>query len=275
MSEENWKDSLPEQIKDAPYFKNAESVDQVLADLTNAAQWQGQSIRIPGEDATPEALGEFHQNLMSKVPGLMPTPNTEDPESLSATFAKLGRPDTPDGYSVPEGVTMDVTALKAFAHANNLTAQQFSGLVSQMNQSQAEAGEQYQAELQGQYATLNQEWGAAYEQNMTDIGKLLATAPESVQQAYKDRTLPADQLRWLHSISQLGEESAEVPGQGDGAPVIPTPEQAELQLAELEDRLFKMEASDPAYQALNAKRMQLIAYSQGVTELPPMRVVDG
>ncbi len=274
MSEETWKDRLPEQLQDAPYFKNAESPEQVLADLNNAAQWQGNSLRIPGENATPEQVAEFQAKAVERYPDLMVRPNTEDPDVMADVFASLGRPDTPDGYTVPDGVEMDVSQLKAFAHANNLTREQFKGMVAKMHEQQAAANEQYQADLKGQYETLYAEWGAAAQQNMDDIGKLLADAPEAIKEAYANKALPADQLRWLHQMSQLGTESAEIPGQVDGAPRIPTPEQAELELAEVEARLFSMQPSDPSYAALNRKRMELIGLTMGQSELPPLAVVE-
>ena len=72
MSEENqspeggsWKDALPEALRDAPYFKKAETVDQVLADLQGAAAWQGNSLRIPGPDATPDLTVDSSVDLVA------------------------------------------------------------------------------------------------------------------------------------------------------------------------------------------------------------------
>jgi hypothetical protein len=275
MSEESsWKDNLPDGIKDAPYFKNAESPEQVLADLTNAAQWQGNSIRLPGQDAGDSDFADFHSRLMEKVPGLMPTPNTEDAEAMNPVWARLGKPDTADGYQVPEGLVMDVSALKAHAHNANMTQKQFGELIGRLNEEQSTASETMRNQLESDYTTLKTEWGAAYQQNMELVGKLLAGAPEAVQQAYKDGTLPTDQLRWLNSISGLGDEGAEVVGQEPSAASIPTPEQATHDLAECERRLFGMTPADPEYALLNQRRMKLIGLTMGLKELPPMAVIE-
>ena len=270
--EGSWKDSLPEGLRDAPYFKNAESPDQVLADLTNAAAWQGNSMRIPGPDAPPEQRMEVAQKAMEKMPELMLTPNREDPERMDALWKQMGRPESPDGYQAPEGA--DLADLKAFAHQANLTAEQFQTLADNMVTNQNQSMEKAQLELQSQYQTLSQEWGAAYDQNMQDIGKLLSNAPDSVKQAYESKTLPADQLRWLHEISQLGSESAQVPGQAEAAPRIMNPDDARAQLGEIEARLFDVNCPPEERQLLNAKRRKLIGLAHGMTELPPMAVVE-
>ena len=73
MSDENiepvadWRESLPEQLRDAPYFKNAESPDQVRADLDGAAYWQGNSILKPTAEATDEAKETNRQSCVSCI----------------------------------------------------------------------------------------------------------------------------------------------------------------------------------------------------------------
>jgi hypothetical protein len=281
MSDENsgeasWKDSLPEQIREAPYFKNAESVDQVLADLSNAAAWQGNSIRIPGPDAGPDDIKAFQQKAIEKLPGLMPTPNAEDPDAVTAILGKLGAPESPDGYRAPDNVDEAAIAdLRAYAHEAKLTDAQFQQLASQMASTRQSAAEKAASDLEAQYTTLKTEWGAAYESRMQDVGKLLANAPESVQQAYRDNKLPTDQVRWLHTLSELGSEEAQVPGQEESREPIMTPGEATEQLAEVERRLFDRNTSPEEKKMLQDKRLKLMALSQGLAELPPMRVIEG
>ncbi len=275
MSEETWKDRLPEELQSAPYFKNAESPEQVLADLNNAAAWQGNSIRIPGPDAGAEDIAAFQSKAIEKFPGLMPTPNLEDSDAMSQVFGQLGRPESPDGYSLPEGLEMDVATLRAHAHQSNMTNQQFQALVSALGKEQADAIEASQNALAEQYQTLQTEWGAAYEQNMQEVGKLLSDAPDVIKEAFANKTLTADQLRWFHSKAQLGESDAQIPGQGDGAPRQMTPDEAQAQLVEVEKRLFAKDVTPEEQQMLQQKRLKLIALSMGQSELPPMRVVEG
>ncbi len=101
-----WMSSLPDAFK----------TNETLAQFKDAPPWEKfvgllgaekSMIQIPGEKATEAEKAAF--------------------------FAKIGRPDKPDGYNItkpadlPEGIPYDPafeTAFKQFAHANNFTKQQ-------------------------------------------------------------------------------------------------------------------------------------------------------
>jgi hypothetical protein len=269
MSE--WKETLPEAFRDAPYFKSAETAEAALAELNNAAQWQGNSLRMPGPDAGADDIAAFQSKVMEKVPGLMATPNMEDADSMAAIMGKLGKPAEASGYklpTMPEGVTLEgdaLTGLQTQAHSMNMTQAQFEAQVGQMTGAQVNATEAQTLAIAEAKQTLQTDWGNAFESRMEDIANFLKTdadTPPGILADMEAGRIPAEQMKWLHKLSQLGEEASPVQGQENNAGE-PTPAEAEEQLIEIENQLMTggdngrpMSPSDPRYTGLVAKREQ-------------------
>jgi hypothetical protein len=261
MTDTNWKEALPAELQSAPYFKSAETVEQVLADLTGAAAWQGNSLRIPGPDTTPEQKAEFAARAMEKIPGLITVP---DPDSADygAFFKKLGMPDDPNKYKVPEehGLTGDqVGQLKAQAHAMNMTQKQFDKWVgSQLDgmRTQTESAKQAVAEQQ---ALIRTEWGAATEFKMSEIGAFLdsdTVIPADLKAAFKEGRLSAEYVKFLHHMAGAMSEGGEIAKQDGGEHPL-TPLEAKEQFHELTQRLVAMRSTDARYMELVNKRAAL------------------
>jgi len=263
MSE--WKEQLPEQIREAPYFKNAESPEQVLADLQNAAAWQGNSMRLPGPDAGQEDLQQFHERLMEKVPGLMPTPDPANPETLTHVMAKLGVPEAADGYRLPEGVDIAGDALgqlKSQAHKVGLTQAQFEAQLALMTETGASQDAARRDALAEQERIIKEEWGPAYTERMGEIQAMLNKdgTPADIKDAFANGALDAQSLRWLHSVAIAGTEAPQAQAQADGSSRTLDKSETLAQIAELERLIFAPSASsDPGYQGWCQKRLQLMA----------------
>jgi hypothetical protein len=272
MSDEpvaDWKESLPEAFRDAPYFKSATSAENALSELNNAAQWQGNSLRMPGPDAGDDDIAAFRSKVVEKVDGLMPIPNMDDADSMSAIFGKMGKPAEPSGYKLPEGVVVEGDALgnlQASAHDMNMTQSQFEAQVNQMNGMQNTATEAQTAAIEATKQTLMTDWGNAFEARMTEIATFLkndADTPPDIVADLEAGRIPADQMKWLHKLTQLGDEASPVQGQQNATGEL-APAEAEEQLNEVERRLLAgnngrpMHPSDPAYPGLISKRDKLM-----------------
>ena len=257
----SWKESLPPELQSAPYFKNAETLEQVTADLTNAAAWQGNSLRIPGPDASDEQRREFQTKAMEKIPGLITVPDP-DSEEYGAFFEKLGTPKDAAKYKVPEDHGLDgdtLGQLKATAHSMNMTQKQFDAWIGgQLEQSktQREAAENAVKEQQ---ALIQGEWGAATEQRMGEIAEFLASddsIPSDLKEAFKEGRLSAEYVRFLHSMAGAMSEGGEISRQANDDRQL-TPLEAKEQFAELTERLVKMPRTDARYMELVKKRADL------------------
>lgn len=260
MSEENdtnpgdsseWAASLPAELKEAAFLRadadgNYKPLSQVVSDLNDAAQHMGNSLRIPGPDAGESDMTTFQQKVMEKIPGLMATPNLEDADSLSQTFAKLGKPDSADSYKVPEGVDIEGEALgqlKSIAHKSNLTQSQFQEYLTNWTAANGETVQQAQLKHEEAMATLKGEWGASFDENIGQIAALLKTnqtTPPYVIEQLEQGNLPADQVRWLHSLADaVSNEDGQFHQQGnDPAPAMLNPTEARLRADEVVKRMY-------------------------------------
>lgn len=208
--ESNWRDSLPEELKESTALKDVKDVASLADQFVNAQSLLGSSIRVPGPDAGEEAVKEFHGKLMEKVPGLIPTPDPENPEVMNSLLKKLGRPDDPAGYEHPDGV--DATKMADFAkvaHAAGLTKKQYADVLSAVSGFAQEKKESAsQSHLDG-IRKLKQEWGITYEDNLQMVGNVMKAtgAPDQWHEMAANGEMPADALKWFHEIGKrLGTE---------------------------------------------------------------------
>jgi len=270
MSEEatNWVESLPEELRDAPFLEGAETPADFKERIANAAQYMGNSVRIPGPDAGDDDIAAFQAKVMEKIPGLMVTPNAEDPESLAATMVKLGKPEAADAYKTPEGVALpaeEVGRLKALAHDANMTQSQFDAYLSGVNKLSTEGREAAERQLEEGTNALKGEWGAAFDERTQDVAKFLeknTSTPAYILESLKEGKLPADQVRWLHSLAEtINIDDGGFSAQEDTRERTLTPSEAESQLNEVEARIFS-QTNPPTpqeMQSLTEKRMKLMA----------------
>jgi hypothetical protein len=260
MSEENtqsgspegetgsWRDSLPEQLRDAPYFRKAESLDQVRSDLDGAAFWQGNSILKPSADATDEQKATNMAKLRELYPNLV------DPESEDI-YTQLGKPEEHTQYDVPEGIAIaddEITHLKQIAHAASMTKRQFREYISQLNTARQTGMEIGQEEARQDAEALRKEWGEATDGRKELVGKYLKTdpnVPESMVAAYDAGNLTSGQFKWLYSLASQGDESAETSTHERYQKVGMSPLEGAERAKEIRLKLMDMRPGDPAYQA--------------------------
>lgn len=133
-SHQNFFDSLPDDIKNEPSIQNFKGKDavEIVKGYVNAQKELGSRIRIPGKDASKEAVTEFHKKLET-VPGVVKLPDPSNKEEIDAFYNKLGRPLNAADYKVevPEQLKADdnmINNFKTLAHGIGLTKQQVEAL---------------------------------------------------------------------------------------------------------------------------------------------------
>lgn len=257
-----WAESLPEVLREAPHVKGAETPEKWLQQIKNDSAWRAQSIRVPGSDADESVLSEFHEQLRAKVPSLIPTPT--DDESAAVVYAQLGKPEKAEGYKVPEDVELDnIEEYKAAAHELDMTQKAFERWISKEASGKSDRLAMLTDKLQKDYDGLKGEWGAAFDKEYGKLADLMRDAPEGVQNAYKDMTLPVEQVKWLHGLADLAQESPEVIEQ-KGKDDVMTPDQAAMELADIQPKFYGMRKSDPNYRAMQAKVERLTKLKLGM-----------
>lgn len=267
---DQWIESLPEALRTAPFFKpgedgTARTVDQVMSDLTNAAQHMGNSLRFPGPDAGVDDVTSFQGKVLEKVPGLMKVPDIDNADTMAGIYDSLGRPKSLDDYKAPEveghsWEGQDMGKMKARAHKLGMSQNQFNNMLSEMATDNMASKGIRETEQTEQMSGLKTEWGDTFDNRMDAVKQLIngdATPPE-FKKAIEAGTLPANTLRWLYKMADsVGGEGGELKGQGKEQQGAITPNEAEAQISEIMNRPEYWDAASPQQKVLKAKVLDL------------------
>lgn len=174
----SWKDSLPEDIKSDSTLQDIKDITGLAKSYVASQRMLGNSVRIPGPDASPEARQEFYQKL-TNVPGITRLPDPNDKAATDQFYAALGRPESPDKYNfeldqdvnlVPE----DLQNFKELAHATGLTNEQANKLVA-FESARAKAAEQAAMQSREQAVeALKSEWGNDFQNRLTGAKEMVS-----------------------------------------------------------------------------------------------------
>lgn len=219
----NWYDGFKDaDVKGWVQGKGYESAEAAANGHRNVEKLLGvpadQIIKLPGKDAKPE--------------------------DWNPVWAKLGRPETAEGYKlpVPEGVDPAFSKEAAkWMHEENIPAGAAAKLAEKWNAhfaSQVAAQEaQYKAKVVEENGALKTEWGGAYDQNI-NVAKAAArefgVEVEAIEGMEKAVGF-AKTMKFFHSLgSKMGEASFQTGDKGTGFQGgIMTPAAAQARINEL------------------------------------------
>ena len=231
------------------------SFENVLGSYHNlekmvGAEKAGRTITLLGDDAPPEAVNEF--------------------------YTKLGRPETPDKYSVqaPDGAdTTRLDMMRNMAHELGLSDKQFAGLaeadaqyIDTVTQEVSSKNEVSAVEAEAQ---LRKDWGAAYDLKAAQIdiaASKLGFTDEHLS-GLRSAMGPVEALKFVDGLnSKMGDHDFD-----NGEVMQPghlTPDQAETELSELSMNKEFMDAwldrQHPGHKAAVEKKSRLARLSSGV-----------
>lgn len=171
---DNWKDYIPEELKDRTEWNNIKDPSDLFKNYINAQQVISKSVRIPDETSSPEDIANF--------------------------YTKLGKPASKEEYEfeykpakenyVYNKDSFDFSIFKDVADAANLTKDQFQKLASAYIDINNENFINYNKNLEQKAAeelksaehALKTAWGDNYTQNINAI-------TEKVQKLYSKDTI--------------------------------------------------------------------------------------
>jgi len=263
--------TLPEEYRENAAFKDFKDIGGLASSFVNLQSMIGNSVRIPGEDASDEDRTAFNDKLREKVPALMSRPNFDDAEQTANFYKDLGVPDEAGSYEIPqvdipEGVNFDPESLipfKDIAKKHNMTPGQFKGVMEDfqaMSFANATAQNESQKTAMGELAT---EWGHAYEGNMKTAMNIAAKtgAPESVIEGMKNGHVPPNMVKYFHSLaSRFGKEGTDLGSDNsDNNDGKMAPGEAQAQLNEMLDNKQHAywNSKDPNHEHAKKKAMAL------------------
>lgn len=225
-------DATPE-LRDDPALKDFNDVLGLAKSFKDTKAFVGTSIRPPGDNATPEARAEFYEKLKKHAPNLVPL-DDKDEAAQTLVWDRLGRPKDAAGYEFkpPEGVTIDMEALRAAAVTAGFTKGQFQKFAEATVAAEQKKTDAVAADTKA----LRLEWGHAYEQKCQEAASAAAKldAPAGVVQLIRDGKLPSEQLKmWAKLSAALGKEGTQISQQNGKQTDNVTPAEAQAQIDEI------------------------------------------
>jgi len=279
-----WKDELNEDIKESPAFKDiGDDVNDLAKNYLDAQAHLGTSIRIPSEEASPEDVEAFHLKLQSKVPGLIATPDKEQPSSIEMFLQALGKPKEKDGYEVkpPDGIKVSeqqINLIKATAHEVGMTQDQLSGFMNKMYEQELDAADGRETELQGELLALKKDWGVTYDGRLSALtdNLLLSQAPAELTTAVKDGKIDSATVKWLDTLfGKLGETNNLNPDDDNKGDPDVIPIEAAERATEIRTKLANgsIPAASAEYQALLKKllKYEIMAHPDSSKDINALR----
>ena len=250
VDEQSWQEAAG--LAGDPNFEKFETVQDLGKSYKEMQNLVSRSVRLPTEDASPEAREKFFEKLTS-IDGVMRTPEGYRPP-----------PEAPEGYEFerPEnGMPPEVEGgLKAAAHKAGLTADQAAVMYEWMNTTVGAEAEEIKASNERGMEQLRGLWGQATEQRMQ-------RAKAATQRLIEDNPELEDMVDKVHQIGhdatmiQVFDRVAEMLGEAGVTPATPrsmlTPEDASIQLAELIEHHGHLQEGDRGYDAFVQKRNNL------------------
>ncbi len=237
----DWREALPVELKESPALKDFKDPASLAKSYVETKALVGASIRRPGPDAGKEAWAEFRGKVLDGIPEAILLP--EDPEALkeveAKVWAKMGRPDKPEGYSIEgldlaPGVKLNEAQLREGAAKLGLTKAQFKVLAADAAASEAARV----AEVTKAQGVLKTELGAAYEDRLRQAASVAESVgfPASIVEAVRAGNVSVEEGKaFLALAKKLTTEPNQVGNQGAGAGAL-TPLEARAQIEEIQRR---------------------------------------
>ncbi len=218
----SWRDELPDDLRDDATVANYKTPGDLAKAYVNLNKTLENRIQVPGEGATPEEMGAF--------------------------YARLGRPDSPDGYEMPgelpDNVTVDDSIAKDWfkaAHEMGLNRQQAARSV-RFQVDAAAAAQRQQAQVaekaaQASLAELKDEWGAAFDEK-TQMARAAMRRLEDGGAKGLSTVIPPEKLHEYPALARafaaIGKymTSDEILGRGSVAEFVHSPAEAAKMLTQ-------------------------------------------
>lgn len=218
--EVNWKDSLPEELKNEKALESIQDIPGLAKSYIHAQKLVGSDkIPIPNKHATDEDWNDV--------------------------YSKLGRPSKPEDYQIQikDDSSVDTKALESFkatAHKYGLLPKQAEGIMNfydEMTQgyireldTKAEQGRMNAESL------LKQEWGAAYDNKVKSVSGVVNKYlnPDFAHMTLSDGTKVGDHPDFVKAFANIASDLGEDKLVTANGPQYMTPKEIDKQIRELQ-----------------------------------------
>jgi hypothetical protein len=249
---------LPAIVTEAPDFST------FVKSAVDLKAYQGDSLRIPGPEATDDDRSAFHTKLAERVPGVYYMPDASDPAQIKALQRKLGAPEDGNGYTFtpPEGGDLDeaMTAqYRNWANDLDMTQVQADGIYKRFNEYQLAAVGALKNGHDEKITALKAEWGVTFPDKVKKIDHLVSkyAGTEGFRAELAAGNVPPHILKMFSQISDglLG-EGMQMVGTGGEQPTGVTPEEARARAAEVRANPAFLDDHHPQHAEMVAKHLE-------------------
>jgi len=242
-----WKEALPEGLKNDPTIANTKSVESMASQLVNSQKLVGNSLRLPGDDASTEEWSGF--------------------------YAKLGRPDDATGYTYKPGEDVGEefhvdkgrqTEMFQMMHNMGLTDKQTTVMMDMIVNENVQENERFVTTSQKALDVLRSEWGGQYDTNVQIANRALNSfGGEALRGLLAQAGLQnnAEVIRLFSRIGNAMGEDKLVAGDALTGPLMA--EEVDAKIAEVEAKLAKMTSDNSEYKSLLAEKERLYEQRYG------------
>jgi len=182
---DRWQDAYNDdpELANSPVLANFKTPQDALKGLVELKAYQGRSIKLPGDDATPEDKAQIVEKLRAKGVKIAIMPDDDNLEDKTRFWRELGVPDKADDYVPPESIDPlpdeMVAQLKDLAHKAGMTKQQYQAMLREYSPAHKSITEQNQTLQAEEETRLKQAWGGAYEQNLAITDEMVKQFQDS------------------------------------------------------------------------------------------------
>ena len=250
---------LPALVTEAPDFST------FVKNAVELKAYQGDSLRIPGPEASDDDRVAFHTKLAERVPGVYYMPDASDPAQIKALQRKLGAPEDGNGYTFtpPEGGDLDeaMTAqYRNWANDLDMTQAQADGIYKKFNEYQLAAVGAIKGTHNEAISGLKAEWGVTFPDKVKKIDHLVSKYEntEGFRAELAAGNVPPHILKMFSQMADglLG-EGMQMVGTGEGTqPSGVTPDEAKARAAEVRTHPAFLDDHHPQHAEMVAKHLE-------------------
>lgn len=260
-------EQIDEKYRDHPSLKDFDNVGALAKSYVETKAMIGNSMRIPSEDAGPEAYSEFINSLVTKVPTVMVKPDFTEPKQSDEFYATMGVPDDMAKYENPEDTALipDVEAeIRAIALKAKMTPFQYKTFIAELATREAETTTNLTAKRDGDFSALAGKWGTTHDAR-------IEAAKKTNEEYFPGRPfeqLNTAEIEGLYAISEsvTGKGATVATQAGGEISTGMTPAEATERAAEIMKRIHNPNSglSHDEKIALSHKRIDLLVKHAGM-----------
>lgn len=208
-NELNLLDHVSDDFKYVIDKKGFKDLNDVVKSYVNLERMVGNSVRIPGEDASEEAKKEFYEKLKD-VDGVI----LKDSEDM---YTKLGRPESAEGYNLQDLVDAEIAGavpnlgqeisdFQKTAHEIGLSKEQAAKLLEMRMGTLKSANETWTAKREAGEAELRKMWGEDHDNRLAAAKNVAKMYSEQYPDAMSEllNSQAGNNPAFINMLSELG-----------------------------------------------------------------------